>query len=102
MIIQNLDEVEDFRSFGRNQQISLDCRPVLTFNAKPALEVQTHRSEARQTAEVLGASQVELAAVGEALAILTEDDARDQFSKTLAFMQVSVKLRRQHRVVTVP
>merc|ERR1719440_1939295 len=32
----------------------------------------------------------EMAAVGEALAILTEDDARDQFSNSLALTQVSM------------
>jgi hypothetical protein len=33
----------------------------------------------------------EMAAVGEALSILTSDDARDQFSKSVAFTQVSMK-----------
>ena len=50
----DLAECDDFRSLGRMSQIPPGCRPVLMFPTITTQELQTLRSEARETSEMLG------------------------------------------------
>jgi len=51
----------------------------------------------KEMSERTKARQAEIAAVGEAISILTDDEARDTFSNTLSFVQVNAVLNKEKR-----
>merc|ERR1719213_480728 len=70
-----------------------DTRDALSADQKFLMDL---KEKCRMTDEEMEsrtkARQAEIAAVGEAIAILTSDDARDLFSSTLGFVQVNAVL----------
>merc|ERR1719393_376756 len=70
-----------------------DTRDALSADQKFLLDLKEKcRMTDAEMEERTKARQAEIAAVGEAIAILTEDDARDLFSSTLGFVQVNAVL----------
>merc|ERR1719487_932666 len=70
-----------------------DTRDALSADQKFLLDLKEKcRMTDAEMEERTKARQAEIAAVGEAIAILTEDDARDTFSSTLGFVQVNAVL----------
>jgi len=75
-----------------------DTRDALSADQKFLLDLKEKcRMSDAEMEERTKARQAEIAAVGEAIAILTEDDARDVFSKTLGFVQVNAVLNVQKK-----
>merc|ERR1719393_1018717 len=73
-----------------------DTRDALSADQKFLLDLKEKcRMTDAEMEERTKARQAEIAAVGEAIAILTEDDARDLFSSTLGFVQVIADLKQQ-------
>jgi len=70
-----------------------DTRDALSADQKFLLDLKEKcRMTDAEMEERTKARQAEIAAVGEAIAILTEDEARDTFSSTLGFVQVNAVL----------
>jgi chromosome segregation ATPase len=70
-----------------------DTRDALSADQKFLLDLKEKcRMTDSEMEERTKARQAEIAAVGEAIAILTEDEARDTFSSTLGFVQVNAVL----------
>merc|ERR1719390_76402 len=70
-----------------------DTRDALSADQKFLLDLKEKcRMSDAEMEERTKARQAEIAAVGEAIAILTEDEARDTFSSTLGFVQVNAVL----------
>merc|ERR1719463_86551 len=70
-----------------------DTRDALSADQKFLLDLKEKcRMTDAEMEERTKARQAEISAVGEAIAILTEDDARDLFSSTLGFVQVNAVL----------
>merc|ERR1719487_506302 len=75
-----------------------DTRDALSADQKFLLDLKEKcRMSDAEMEERTKARQAEIAAVGEAIAILTEDDARDLFSSTLGFVQVNAVLNKSKR-----
>lgn len=70
------DVVTTREALGADQQFLLD----LADNCKESVDTYAERSEMRSQ---------EIKAIGEAIGILTTDDARDTFGKTISFLQTS-------------
>ena len=75
-----------------------DTRDALSADQKFLLDLKEKcRMSDAEMEERTKARQAEIAAVGEAIAILTSDESRDLFSSTLGFVQVNAVLNKSKR-----
>jgi chromosome segregation ATPase len=75
-----------------------DTRDALSADQKFLLDLKEKcRMSDAEMEERTKARQAEIAAVGEAIAILTSDESRDTFSSTLGFVQVNALLNKNKR-----
>jgi chromosome segregation ATPase len=75
-----------------------DTRDALSADQKFLLDLKEKcRMSDAEMEERTKARQAEIAAVGEAIAILTSDESRDTFSSTLGFVQVNAVLNKSKR-----
>merc|ERR1719421_1136639 len=75
-----------------------DTRDALSADQKFLLDLKEKcRMTDAEMEERTKARQAEIAAVGEAIAILTSDESRDLFSSTLGFVQVNAVLNKSKR-----
>jgi chromosome segregation ATPase len=75
-----------------------DTRDALSADQKFLLDLKEKcRMSDAEMEERTKARQAEIAAVGEAIAILTSDESRDTFSSTLGFVQVNAVLNKNKR-----
>merc|ERR1719487_1234824 len=91
--MKSVELAETDEKCAQDKESLADTRDALSADQKFLLDLKEKcRMTDAEMEERTKARQAEIAAVGEAIAILTEDDARDTFSSTLGFVQVNAVL----------
>merc|ERR1719217_506998 len=91
--MKSVELAETDEKCAQDKESLADTRDALSADQKFLLDLKEKcRMTDAEMEERTKARQAEIAAVGEAIGILTEDSARDTFSKTLGFVQVNAVL----------
>jgi hypothetical protein len=91
--MKSVELAETDEKCAQSKENLQDTRDALSADQKFLMDLKEKcRMSDKEMEERTKARQSEIAAVGEAISILTEDEARDTFSKTLGFVQVNAVL----------
>jgi len=91
--MKSIELAETDEKCAQSKENLQDTRDALSADQKFLMDLKEKcRMTDKEMEERTKARQAEIAAVGEAIGILTEDEARDTFSKTLGFVQVNAVL----------
>merc|ERR1719424_1356229 len=91
--MKSVELAETDEKCAQSKEHLQDTRDALSADQKFLMDLKEKcRMTDKEMEERTKAHQTEIVAVGEAISILTEDSARDTFSKTLGFVQVNAVL----------